>query len=237
VQTAKNDKNSDVRRAAIKMIADQDLLVEIAINACSDSNNIGMDTIVAYKKIKDLNKLAEVVKKAKDFSVRAACCKRLEDTEVLNEIAKNSNDEQVRSAAESKIKIINERKPIEHEPSFESLFFQVSLFAKGETTGGWYSPYSYDSMSLCDKFISYGKTSAQVMKSYLMACAADKEQGDWWRNASLIVECIPLAAGGSEADKIMLTAWLTQLVNVSSNIYEYDNDVRRYAQVELDVIS
>jgi len=236
-ETAKNDKNSDVRREAIKKITDQDLLSDIAINACDENNNIWLDTIIAYKKVKNPHILAEIAKKAKDWSVRAGCCRRLEDTEVLHEIANEDNNEFVRKAANSKLRIIDERKSIDHEPSFESLFFQVGLFARGETTGGLYDPNSYESMSICDKFVSYGKTAAQVMKSYLMACAAGKEKYGWWTNASLVVDCISLAAGDSEADKLMLNSWLTQIVNASSNIAEYDNDVRRYAQIELDVLS
>ena len=238
-ETAKNDKNSDVRRSAIIKIMDQKLLADIAINACAESNNIGMDTMVAYKKVKDLRILAEVAQKAKDWSVRGSCCKRLEDVEVLEKIAREDSSELVRQAANSKARIISERKPADHVPSFESLFFQISLLARGETpgTGGLSSSYSYEKMSICDRFISYGKDAAQALKSYLMTCAAGKEQYGWWTNASLIVECIPLAAGDSEADKLILMAWLSQLVNVPSNIYEYDNDVRRYAQVELDALT
>jgi len=236
-EIAKNDKNSDVRREAIKKIIDQDLLSAVAINACAENNNIGLDTIIAYKKTNDPSKLAEVARNAKDWSVRASCCKRLEDTDVLNDIAKNDVDEIVQRAAENKLRVISERKPVTHEPSFESLFFQVGLFARAETTGGLYDPNSFESMNICDTFVSYGKNSAQVMKSYLMTCAAGKEKYGWWTNASLIVECIPLAAGDSDADKLMLFSWLTQLVNVTSNIYEYDNNVRRYAQIELDALS
>jgi hypothetical protein len=35
-----------------------------------------------------------------------------------------------------------------------------------------------------------------------------------------------------EADRLMLEAWLVQLTNASSNIYEYDN-----AQIELDALT
>jgi len=236
-ETAKNDKDSDVRRAAIKKITDLNLLAEIAINASVENNNIGMDTIVAYKKVKAPDTLAEIAKNAKEWSIRAGCCKLLEDTKILDEIAKEDSSEFVREAAKSKSKIISERKPRDHEPSFESLFFQVSLFARGGVNNDMSMPFSYASMKICDDFVSYGNTSAQVMKSFLMACAAGKEQYGWWENARLIVECIPLAAGDSEVDRLMLNAWLTQLVNVSSNIFEYDENVRRYAQIELDVIS
>lgn len=236
-ETAKNDKNSDVRRAAIKKITNQDLLTAIAINACEESNNIGLDTIVAYKKVKNVNNLSEIARKAKDFNVRAHCCMRLEDTKILEKIAKEDSDEPVREAANSKLKIINERKSPEHEPSFASLFFQIGLFARGEMTGGLYMPYSYKSMKVCDNFVSYGKVAAQVMKSYLMTCAVGKEQYGWWENANLVVECISLAAGDSNADMLMLKSWFVQLVNVSSNIYEYDRYVRPYAQIELDVLS
>ena len=75
------------------------------------------------------------------------------------------------------------------------------------------------------------------MKSYLMACAAGKEQGTWWTNASLVVESISHAAGDTDADRLTLFSWLAQLVSVSSNIHEYSENVRKYAQIELDALS
>jgi hypothetical protein len=232
---AKNDQNSDARRDAIKRITAPDLLFDIALNACAENNNIGLDTLVALKKVKAQDKLAELAKGAKDWSIRARCCKRVEDTALLEKISREDPNEFVRRCAASKLRVINERKPAGSEPSFDSLFFQVSLFARGETAKGK-DEYDFESMSICDQFVSYGKTAAQVMKSYLMACAAGKEQYGWWENSALLVACIPLAAGDSEADRLMLEAWLVQLTNVSSNIYEYDNDVRRYAQIELDAL-
>ena len=235
-QTARNSQNTQERRTAIIAIKDQSLLHEIVMNASAENKTIGMDTRVALRKVKDSGMLKMIAKNAKEGSIRARACMWLEDIETLTEISKNDDSEFVRTASSSRIRILGERKPIDSEPSFESLFFQISLFARGETTGSMYDPYSYESMSICDRFVAHGKTAAQVMKSYLMACAADKEQGSWWTNSSLLVECIALAAGSSESDRFMLEAWLTHLVNVRSNIYEYDRYVREYAQIELDAM-
>jgi len=236
-QAARNSQNEQERRTAIIALQDQSLLHEIVINASAESKNIGLDTLVALKKINDYNMLNDIAKRANDWSIRAHVCRWLEDMEILTEVSKNDSHELVREAANSRIIILGERKPIDSVPSFESLFFQIGLFARGETTDGMHDPYSYKSMSQCDQFVLYGKDAAQVIKSYLMACAAGKEQYGWWQNSSLLVECIALSAGTSEADRLMLHAWLFQLVNVQSNIHEYDTNVRRYAQIELDAIS
>ena len=236
-QTARNSQNEQERRTAIIALKNQNLLQEIAINASADSKNIGMDTLVALKKVNDLDMLKNIAKKAKEWSIRSRACMRIEDIDILTEISKNDSSEFVRKAANSKIRILGERKSTNSVPSYESLFFQIGLFARGETTDGWNAPESYKSMSICDQFVAYGKDAALVIKSYLMSCAAGKEQYGWWTNSSLLVECIALSAGSSEADRLMLRAWLVQLVNVQSNIAEYDRDVRRYAQIELDAIS
>ena len=234
---AMDSQNEKERRTAIIAIKNQNFLYDILINASAESENIGLDTLVALRKVSDSDMLIKIAKNAKDWSIRARACKCLEDAESLREISESDTNEFVLQAANAKLKILSERKSIDHIPSFESLFFQIGLFARGETTDGIYDPYSYESMSICDKFVSYGKEAAQVMKSYLMTCAAGREQYGWWKNSSLIVECIPKAAGSSEVDKLMLRAWLVQLVNVSSNIYEYDSNVRQYAKIELDALS
>ena len=235
-QTAINSQNVQERRAAIIAIKNQSLLQEIVINASAESKNIGLDTLVALRKVNDSDMLENIAKKAKDWGMRARACTWLEDIEILKEISKNDNHDLVRQASTSRIKILGERKPIDRVPSFESLFLQIGLFARGETADGM-SPYSYESMSIRNQFVSYGKTVAQVIKSYLMSCAAGKEQYGWWQNSSPLVECIALSSGSSEADRLMLESWLIQLVNVQSNVYEYENNVRRYAQIELDAIS
>jgi len=235
-ETARNSQSDQERRKAIIAIKNQGLLHEIVINACGESKNIGMDTLVALRKVNDSDMRKSIAKKAKDWGMRARACMWLDDIEVLTEISKNDSHDLVKQAANSRIRVLGERKPIDSVPSFESLFFQIGLFARGETTGGMNDSYSYDSMSICDRFVAYGNTAAQVMKSYLMTCAAGKEKYGWWENSSLLVECIALSAGSSEADKLMLETWLVQLVNVQSNISEYDRYVRRYAQIELDAI-
>ena len=236
-QTASNSQNEQERRTAIIAIKNQNLLHEIVINASEEGKNIGMDTLVAFRKVNDSNMRKCIAKKAKEWSMRARACMWLEDIEVLTEISKKDSSDLVRQAANSRIRILGERKSVDSMPSFESLLFQIGLFSRGETTDGMYAPYSYKSMSICNQFVAYGKTAAQVMKSYLMTCAAGREKYGWWTNSSLLVECIALSAGSSDADRLMLQAWLVQLVNVPSNIYEYNSNVRRFAQVELDAIS
>ena len=229
---AMSSHNEKERRTAIIAIKNQNFLYDILINANAESENIGLDTLVALRKVSDSDMLIKIAKNAKDWSIRARASKSLEDAESLREISESDTDEIVRQTANAKLKILSERKSIDCIPSFESLFFQIGIFARGDT-----QDYSYESMKVCDQFISYGKEAAQVMKSYLMTCAAGREQYGWWQNSSLLVECIPKAAGSSEVDKLMLRAWLVQLANVSSNIYEYDRNVRQYAQIELDALS
>lgn len=235
-QIARNSQNEQERRTAIIALKNQSLLHEIVINASAESKNIGLDTLAALKKVNDFGMLKTIAKEAKDWDIRARTCMWLEDIEFLTEISKNDSNDLVQEASNSKIRILSERKTIDTVPSFESLFFQIGLFARGETADSM-CPYSYKSMSIRDQFVAYGKTAAQAIKSYLMTCAAGREQYGWWQNSSLLVECITLSAGSSEADKLMLEAWLVQLVNVKSNISEYDRNVRIYAQIELDAIS
>ena len=235
-QTARNSQNGQERRIAIIAIKNQSLLHEIVINASSESKNIGLDTLVALRKVNDTSLLKIIAKQAKDSGIRARACTWLDDIETLTEISKNDSSDSVLQASNSRIRILSERKPIESEPSFESLFFQIGLFARGETADAML-PYSYKSMNIRAQFVAYGKTAAQVIKSYLMTCAAGREQYGWWQNSSLLLECIARSAGSSNADRLMLEMWLAQLVNVQSNIPEYDNEVRRYAQIELDAIS
>ncbi|MCL2691789.1 MAG: hypothetical protein FWE56_06030 [Candidatus Bathyarchaeota archaeon] len=236
LETARNSQNDQERRKAIIAIKNQGLLHEIVINAGDKNFNIGLDTLVALRKVNNSDMRKSIAKKAKDWSMRARACMWLDDIEVLTEISKNDSDDLVKQAANSRIKVLGERKPNNSMPSFESLFFQIGLFARGETADGM-CPYAYESMSIIDQFVAYGKDAAQVMKSYLMTCAAGREQYGWWNNCSPLVECIALSAGSSDADRLMLEAWLVQLVNVQSNISEYDRYVRRYAQIELDAIS
>ena len=236
LQTAKTSPNSQERRAAIIALKNQDLLYEVVVNAGGGNDNIGLDTLVALRKVNDPNLLRNIAKKAKDWSMRVRACVWLDDIEILTEISKNDSSDLVREASSSRIRILGERKPVDSIPSFESLFLQIGLFARGETADGM-CPYAYKSMNIRNQFVAYGKDAAQVIKSYLMTCAAGREQLGWWQNSSLLVECIALSAGNSEADRLMLKNWLTQLVNAQSNIYEYDKDVRRYAQIELDAIS
>jgi hypothetical protein len=236
-QIARNSQDEQERRTAIIALKNQSLLHEIVINASAESKNIGLDTLVALKKVNDSDMLKIIAKKAKAWSIRAHTCMWLEDVEILTEISENDTNASVRQASNSRIRILSERKSMDRVPSYESLFFQIGLFARGETTDGICDPYSYKSMSISDQFVAYGKTAAQVMKSYLMTCAAGREKYGWWENASLLVECIALSAGSSEADRLMLRSWLVQLVNVQSNIFEYDRNVRIYAQIELDAIS
>jgi len=234
-QTAKSSQNEQERRAAIIALKNQRLLHEIVINASAENKNIGLDTLVALRKVNDSDMRKNIAKKAKDWGMRERACMWLDDIKVLTEISKNDSHDSVREASKSRIKILGERKPIDSVPSFESLFFQIGLFARGESADGM-CPYSYKSMSIRNQFVAYGKDAAQVIKSYLMTCAAGREQYGWWNNCSPLVECIALSAGSSEADKLILETWLIQLVNVQSSISEYDRYVRRYAQIELDAI-
>jgi len=234
-ETARNSQNDQERRKAVISIKSQSLLQEIVINAGDKDFNIGLDTLVALRKINDSDILKIIAKVAKDSGMRARACTWLEDIEILTEISKNDSDGSVQEASNSRIRVLGERKPIDSVPSFESLFFQIGLFARGETADGM-CPYSYKSMSIRDQFVAYGKDAAQAIKSYLMTCAAGREQYGWWNNCSPLVECIALSAGNSEVNKLMLETWLIQLVNVQSNISEYDRYVRRYAQIELDAI-
>jgi len=234
-ETARNSQNDQERRNAIIAIKNQSLLHEIVINASGESKNIGLDTLVALRKVNDSEMRKSIAKNAKDWGMRERACMWLDDIEVLTEISKNDSDDSVREASKSRIRILGERKPIDSVPSFESLFLQIGLFARGETADGM-CPNSYKSMSIRDQFVAYGKDAAQAIKSYLMTCAAGREQYGWWNNCSPLVECIVLSAGSSEADKLMLETWLIQLVNVQSNIAEYDRYVRRFAQIELDAI-
>ena len=234
-ETARNSQNDQERRKAIIAIKNQSLLHEIVIKAGDKNFNIGLDTLVALRKVNDSDMRKSIAKKAKDWGMRARACMWLDDIEVLTEISKNDSNDSVREASKSRIRILGERKPIDSVPSFESLFLQIGLFARGETADGM-CPYSYKSISIRDQFVAYGKDAAQVIKSYLMTCAAGREQYGWWNNCSPLVECITLSAGSSEADTLMLETWLIQLVNVQSNIAEYDRYVRRFAQIELDAI-
>jgi hypothetical protein len=236
-QTARNSQNDQERRTAIISLNNQSLLSEIVINA-GDNNNIGLDSCVALRKVTDSDILKNIAKNAKNWCMRAPCCKWLEDVETLKEISKNDTKEIVRNAADARLRVLNDRKPTDSVPSFESLFFRIGLFSRGGVKGAESAmcEYCFESMRVCDQFVAYGKEAAQVMKSYLMACAAGREQSCWWQNARLIVECIPRAAGRSDADRLMLRAWLTQLVNAPNNSYEYEKEVRRFAKIELDAL-
>ncbi|MDR0594284.1 MAG: hypothetical protein LBG60_13760 [Bifidobacteriaceae bacterium] len=176
---------------------------------------------MALRKVADPGRLARIALEAKTWDIRARCCARLEDAAVLERASQQDPDQLVRKAAAAKLRIIKERPPTSPAPSFQSLFFQVGLFSRGEIAKDA-NEFDYDSMKVCDRFISYGEGAAQAMKSYLMACAAGQEQFGWWRNSRLLVPRIPLAAGDSPAAQPMLEAWLTQLVKAPSRIAEYD---------------
>jgi hypothetical protein len=98
---AKNDKISDVRKAAVDKITDQKILADIA-KSDKDPNVCK----AAVEKITDQNVLVDVVNYIKDWQVRLAVVSKLTDNNDLSHIAKNDLRDNVRNAAMEKIFIL-----------------------------------------------------------------------------------------------------------------------------------
>lgn len=95
---AKNDKDADVRIAAIKKIRDQNVLADIAKN--DKSQGVRINAVI---KVNDQNVLADIAMNDIDMYVRAAAVHKITNQNVLADVAMNDTKAYVRSDAIKKI--------------------------------------------------------------------------------------------------------------------------------------
>ena len=87
----KRDISSNVRKAPVERVTDQNVLADIAKNAVSPE-----DGIAAVARVTDQNLLTDIAKNAKDPDVRMAALAPVTDKDLLANIAKNTKDWVVR---------------------------------------------------------------------------------------------------------------------------------------------
>jgi glyceraldehyde-3-phosphate dehydrogenase/erythrose-4-phosphate dehydrogenase len=95
---AKNDKNEDMRIAAVKKLTDQSVLADFAKN--DKAYNV---RIAVVSKLTDQSLLADIAKNDENYNVRIAVVSKLTDQSLLADIAKNDKNSNVCEAAVNKL--------------------------------------------------------------------------------------------------------------------------------------
>jgi hypothetical protein len=90
---AKNDEDSDIRKAAVERVTDQSVLADVAKN--DEDSDVRKD---AVERVTDQSLLADVAQNGKYSDVRKAAVE-LTDQSLLADIAQNGKDSYVRKAA------------------------------------------------------------------------------------------------------------------------------------------